>query len=642
MFRNLKSTHPQKQLDLLHLLFPCAHGSIPSVACSPAPAFLKTRSAATARPFRSQVTEDYERPQLPLYIRRETHYPPSTSAPPQEPAPSRTQTKQGSSPRNSSRESVHRSRHFNPSHAEKLRHEIHLLEPHVLSTRLKKLCDAGQIDSAVSMLKNAPLDAQNTPVWNTLIWECMKAKRFKLGYQLFTDMKRRGFSPTTRTFQTMFMGLSRIENWSGHTKQLANAHSLYDSFQRHVNSIKKHDKDNLELSVNPLAAYIKILGATGLHQEVFDVYYAMDSDGSLAPNQFVYTAMFQALSAFSNQDRLKNAADARLLWTQMQKASQKSPGFQVDAFIVTSAVSALSRGRLADQIFAFQIVRDYFGLTAPDEPPLTGTIPLAPQSFAAILLLCNNSQKHHLCDHFFQQVKKRPEASGGPSILDRAHMEEVLKARLSLEDSGSARYCLETLEWMLRQEITGHSGPKIRPALSTFNLVLTACWRDGDLWTATRTFDLMTGYHSHDFMDGAVSDTPRLDKRAPGRNLVPTAETLSSLMRTALASHSRANVRQCLRIIDYLGVDQFFSSQQVGKTESNKAAKHRTFYASKLASAIIEAVTDVSNNKEKTYQVELRRWKDLAKEIRAVSTDEFIPTPEQHTRPRLTQYEKTL
>jgi hypothetical protein len=63
-----------------------------------------------------------------------------------------------------------------------------LLQPHALSGRLRKMCDEGQLDQAVSTLKNAPLDAQNTPVWNTLIWECMKASRFKLGYQLFTDV----------------------------------------------------------------------------------------------------------------------------------------------------------------------------------------------------------------------------------------------------------------------------------------------------------------------------------------------------------------------------------------------------------------------------------------------------------------------
>jgi hypothetical protein len=63
-----------------------------------------------------------------------------------------------------------------------------LLEPYVLSERLKKLCSEGKVDGAVFMLKNAPLDAQNTPVWNTLIWECMKARRFKLSYQLFVDV----------------------------------------------------------------------------------------------------------------------------------------------------------------------------------------------------------------------------------------------------------------------------------------------------------------------------------------------------------------------------------------------------------------------------------------------------------------------
>lgn len=66
---------------------------------------------------------------------------------------------------------------------------LKLLEPHVLSARLKKLCDAGKIDDAVTVLKNVPLGAQNVPVWNTLIWECMKAKKYTLAYKLFTDVR---------------------------------------------------------------------------------------------------------------------------------------------------------------------------------------------------------------------------------------------------------------------------------------------------------------------------------------------------------------------------------------------------------------------------------------------------------------------
>lgn len=65
---------------------------------------------------------------------------------------------------------------------------MRLLEPHVLSLRLKRLCNSGKIDEAILMLKNAPLAAQNTPVWNTMIHEAMKAQRYSLSYQLYIDV----------------------------------------------------------------------------------------------------------------------------------------------------------------------------------------------------------------------------------------------------------------------------------------------------------------------------------------------------------------------------------------------------------------------------------------------------------------------
>lgn len=64
-----------------------------------------------------------------------------------------------------------------------------LLRPSVLSERIKKLCQEDQLDDAVAMLKNAPLDAQNTIVWNTMISESMKQRRYKLAYQLYIDVR---------------------------------------------------------------------------------------------------------------------------------------------------------------------------------------------------------------------------------------------------------------------------------------------------------------------------------------------------------------------------------------------------------------------------------------------------------------------
>jgi len=464
-------------------------------------------------------------------------------------------------------------------------------------------------------------------------------------------MKRRGFSTSTRTFQTMFFGLSRIEHWSTHPKQLANARSIYESFRRHLHAVRKDDPGSPELFVDPLAAYIKILGDAGQYQEIFDVYYALDSEGPLSANQAIFTGMFQALSSrntlASASDRrqspqIQNASDAKLLWTQMLKASERSPGFVVDSFIVSAAITALSRGRAADQTLAFQILRDYLGLTQPGEAPVTGTIPLVTQSLAAALMLCNKSQKYSLCVHFFQQVVDRPEKVGALSIIDRAHVEQVLKAYIALASRNSAHNALKTLEWMLRQEIMGRNGSKIRPANSTYNLVLMACWCGADWNSAIRAFELMTGYHAHDFKDGAVTSTPRLDKRSAGRNLVPDAETMSFMVRAALASRDRANMRQCLRIVDCLGIDRLFSKQEA---DSNKAAKYRAFYHVKLAAALIATIDHVltkSWRKGTPSDNQPIQWRELG--LRAVEElkrmkvsqrttgPEFIPTLEEPQR----------
>lgn len=71
---------------------------------------------------------------------------------------------------------------------------VRLLKPRELSQRLKALSEHGKVAEAVAMLKSSPIDAQNVPVWNTLIWECFKAKQFKLAFRLYTDVS--ASSPT--------------------------------------------------------------------------------------------------------------------------------------------------------------------------------------------------------------------------------------------------------------------------------------------------------------------------------------------------------------------------------------------------------------------------------------------------------------
>ncbi|KAJ3769509.1 pentatricopeptide repeat-containing protein [Lentinula raphanica] len=546
----------------------------------------------------------------------------------------------------------YRSKYFDPSSKNTKADGKVLLEPHILSARLKKLCDGGQIDTAVAMLKNSPLDAQNVPVWNTLIWECLKAERFRLAYELYTDMKRRGHRPNTRTFQTLMNGLSRIEDWESHTKQLVHAHSIHQAFMRHTDAVKKHDSSSAELSLTPVAAYIKILGAVGLHQEIFDVFYSLDTEGPCAPDHVLLTAMFQALSLKPNTDTgdfIQNAATAKLLWNLTLKASRRSK-FQIDGFLVSSAILALARGRAVDQDFAFDLVEKYFGLVAPDgtngidasatskETKDTSTIPLQPQSFAAILTLCRNSSRPLHAINFFGAVLQRPESRGGPSIIDRAHVEQVLQSLIAVDIPSSSEKALELVEWMLAQEIKLPSSvaTKIRPTYTTYNLLVSQICRLENNWrVAAKAFDLMTGYHCHDFMDGMEESRPRLDHRSFGKNIPPTAEILSSMMRIAIGSQNRANIRQALRLIHHVGIQSLMQPSHA--LESRKASKEKHFYVSKLAQGVLEGIeilysSDTPSDRPRDHDI--LRWKSLRAEVKEIlsrreAERDFIPSIRQ-------------
>jgi hypothetical protein len=122
-------------------------------------------------------------PPPPRWIRRQ-HLSKTEATRPNAARPPPAKTKAKETPR-------FRSKHLSSQEAKdtQTKEDLILLEPHVLSQRLRKLCERGKLDDAVSLLKNSPLDAQNTPVWNTLMWETLKAQRYKLAYSLYTDVR---------------------------------------------------------------------------------------------------------------------------------------------------------------------------------------------------------------------------------------------------------------------------------------------------------------------------------------------------------------------------------------------------------------------------------------------------------------------
>lgn len=405
-------------------------------------------------------------------------------------------------------------------------------------------------------------------------------------------MKRRGLTPTTRTYQTMLSGLARIRRWSEHPQQLLNAHSLYQYCSRHLHSLKEAEPGHDGVDPTPIAHYIQILGDAGLYQKVFDVFYELDKEGPLAPNAMIFTAMFKVIAQRVNPpDDLapdmtighKNASDGRLLWRYLSQAMERNRDFKMDAHLLDSVLRAFSKGTSADSEFALDLARRYVGLAKPKETFPSPSIPLTAPVLEVILQICNYSGQHELCIYFVKQSRtlavQAAQRVGKPASsvahnVDRLHMEEVIKAygTLAQTDPDASVHALVSLKFMLREEALGHNGPAIRPSANSFNLVLAVCSKTGDWTSAEQTFELMTGYEVVDFGKRAVSsDQPPVYKvavRSRGRNLYPDAETMASLLHTALKAKNSKAVGQCMRMLHHFGAERLLNvkpSKMTGK-----------------------------------------------------------------------------
>ena len=76
-----------------------------------------------------------------------------------------------------------------PKNVQPLSEQRHLLQPYDLSQQLIALCKQGDVDVAVNWLQRSPKNAQNVKVWNTLIQQCLVAKKYKLAFCVFIDVR---------------------------------------------------------------------------------------------------------------------------------------------------------------------------------------------------------------------------------------------------------------------------------------------------------------------------------------------------------------------------------------------------------------------------------------------------------------------
>jgi len=424
-------------------------------------------------------------------------------------------------------------------------------------------------------------------------------------------MKRRGFSPNVATYSTLLKGLTRVSDWSKHPKQLTRAHTLYEYYMKHIESVKYHEPGNTtELSTAPLVSYLAILGEVEDRQKIFDVFFAMDSDGPFVPDKFLFCAMFDAIArcqevapTSSEASSLPNPSksDAKYVWLQVEKFAQKLPNFELDSHVIAAGIRALTRGRSSDQTLALDITTKYLGLALLGErKPLRLSRFLTPWSLDAALTLCNTMQQYPLCVYFMRQVVEGLDLEKRQMrIIDRGHIQKLLRAHAALARRGSRNEslpALEALEWSLEND-TVYDIPKLQPNHQTYHLLFMTCWRNADWARAMRAFELMTGVQATSFPESNEGQQPPTTlTRSAKKNIPSDLATMSFILRTALATKEVVHYRQAMWLADYVNLGAMLEK------------KADIFYRTRVAQSLLPIIARLEGElPAETF----RKWKHL-------------------------------
>ncbi|KAI0068712.1 hypothetical protein BV25DRAFT_1986294 [Artomyces pyxidatus] len=433
--------------------------------------------------------------------------------------------------------------------------------PYDLAQRLVKLCSEDRFADAAHALRTAPRYAQNIKVWNTLIQQCMNAEKRKMAYTVFTDLKRRGFTPNLRTYNTMMLGYASVTKWDRMEKILDSATSVYQQLKKHVEDMRRlrttaagsaselveNDSEvDPALVLFPFALYISILGEAGRYQEAFDVFHDLDVDGPYRPNAKIYSTLLHIICNREPQEgadrrtvQSQNANDAKYVWRRMARAMEKDPFFTLEPRTIENVAKALLQGGPSDHQMLFDFFGEFYGLPRPGQERKPAKVAFTQYSFEAVLRSCISLEEYTLCLHYADLVMADRKLM---TAFQPWHATIILNAQLHFANPRStAEPAYRLLKWMVSRAMT--------PNANSVSLALQICRCCEDWDTAIRIVELVTS-SSTTAARGALF--PPVLSGQPGT--IHLSELgWSNLFHTALAKSDLSIARQCLNLLKMHG-----------------------------------------------------------------------------------------
>ncbi|KAM0751573.1 hypothetical protein T439DRAFT_324761 [Meredithblackwellia eburnea MCA 4105] len=447
------------------------------------------------------------------------------------------------------------------------------LDSYALAAKVSKIAPK-DIESAIRLVQSSTSNSSNNDanivVWNTLIHNILLQNLHNKAFTLWMDMKRRGLTPSPRSFTTFFSGHARIaRHWSndpatgGRQKALDQVRTVYaqwlkyvgqhearattdrsnTDFRRargnHVQGWEQDDPDIVDgISTIPTNAFINFLGNAGRPDLVVETFKGLPSTGLLAPDSSTYSTILAALRPHIrpnnngalgefNQSFFDTAMD---VWNRLESEceSSDSPTSQHIDTRTVSLMLTICRDAIRpdDQLKGYSLASKFFGFVTSSsrwhelesESFPSPKVRLDSAALSIVLALALKLHKSNETIRIFDQVRDYP-GIFGKGVVDFNHVDLALVAYGNRRDTAGAE---ALLHW------STHTAPAAcRPELSTYSNALQVAWRAADLSSAYRILALL----------------PEKIKSQSQPRIATT------FLQTALAGRNRGEIAKALRVV---------------------------------------------------------------------------------------------
>ncbi|KAF9358376.1 hypothetical protein BGX26_001901 [Mortierella sp. AD094] len=232
-------------------------------------------------------------------------------------------------------------------------------DPYLLSEKVVKFARNGKLDDAITLVLESPKTRQNEVVWNHLIQESSKLGKTNQSWQLLSDMKKRGFDPSDRTYTIL---LNALAINSSSPNSVSRAMALYQQIK---------DSDDMSPTVAHTNALLKVCARKLDYETIQQVYNEMPKSGPNSPDVVTFNILINSFARMGGDNGFDMAWK---IWEDCLDAKTRRPDeVDLDHALVDAILLACREAKSSVYIKrGYRLVESLYGLSLSPTTVNTG------------------------------------------------------------------------------------------------------------------------------------------------------------------------------------------------------------------------------------------------------------------------------